>query len=78
MATPVPVQLGADVGAWVAIDSPMVQPGMDVAVKGHDRVYGPMPVRSSPAQVAEPEVPPVASSQPAGVAETGPTARVGG
>ncbi|GMU24194.1 MAG: hypothetical protein AMXMBFR13_42700 [Phycisphaerae bacterium] len=46
---PVPVQLGASLGDWVAIDSSSVQPGMPVAVKGHDRIYGPQPAAPIPA-----------------------------
>lgn len=54
---PMPVRLGAEVRdesggrfqAWIAISSPTLQPGMPVAVKGHDRIYGPMPVTVVPA-----------------------------
>lgn len=56
-AAPFPVELGADVGAWIAIRSPMVQPGTQVAIKGHDRVYGPEPVMVAPGG----EVPPPAT-----------------
>jgi len=51
---PVPVILGADVGDWVAIQSPMIREGMPVAVKGHDRIYGPMPVKMIPVKIPGP------------------------
>jgi len=43
MAMPVPVEPGSNVGDWIAVNSPMLQPGALVAVKGHDRVYAPQP-----------------------------------
>lgn len=64
-AMPVPVQLGADVGVWVAVQSPMVQPGVRVAVKGHDRIYVPGPTISRPAKVPDPpKVSGIPTSQP--------------
>lgn len=54
---PMPVQLGAQDGAWVAVSAAGLQPGVPVAVKGHDRVYGPSPVAIVPGPSA---------SQPAG------------
>lgn len=44
MGMPVPVELGAQTGDWIAVRSPMLQQGLPVVVKGHDRIYGPMPV----------------------------------
>lgn len=55
-AMPVPVQLGADVGEWVAVESAMLFPGAKVAIKGHDRVYGPQPAKPTPVSFPEPEV----------------------
>lgn len=64
MAMPVPVQMGATAGAWVAVKSPMLQAGVPVAVKGHDRVFVPMPAEPVPADV--PPLPPgLTTTQPA-------------
>ncbi|UCD28331.1 MAG: efflux RND transporter periplasmic adaptor subunit [Planctomycetota bacterium] len=54
MAIPIPVGLGADVGDWIVVNSPAIQSGMKVAVKGHDRIYGPLPVKSLPGEVRAP------------------------
>jgi multidrug efflux pump subunit AcrA (membrane-fusion protein) len=59
---PVPVKLGTDVGDWVAVQSPMLQAGAPVAVKGQDRIYGPMPVMAMPADSSGGR----AATQPAG------------
>jgi len=64
MAMPVSVRLGADVGAWTAVSSPAIRAGVLVAVKGHDRIYGPMPVKSVPGEVSGPAVSGVPSTQP--------------
>ena len=56
MAVPVPVRLGASLGSWVAVSATMLQPGVPVAIKGHDRVYGPQPVEPVPGQVDPPTV----------------------
>jgi len=84
-AMPVPVQLGTDVGAWVAISSPVVQPGVPVAVKGHDRIYGPQPVEAQPGAAPEPQTDGVATSRPATApavappsGQDQPSARLGG
>ena len=74
-AMPVPVQLGADVGTWVAIHSSSVGPGVPVAVKGHDRIYGPGPTIPRPASVPAPEAARRPSSQPAGAPASGQEAR---
>jgi len=44
MGMPVPVELGAQDGDWIAVRSPMLREQVPVVVKGHDRIYGPMPV----------------------------------
>ena len=44
MGMPVPVELGAEADDWMAVRSSMLQAGVPVAIKGHDRVYGPQPV----------------------------------
>lgn len=66
-ATPIPVQLGAYLDGWVAVTSPALQAGMPVAVKGHDRIFGPQPVMSVPAAG-------IPTSAPAGGTTTQPVA----
>lgn len=66
MAIPVPVRLGASLGAWVAVESAQLQPGVPVAVKGHDRVFAPQAVFGQPIEVSEPEGLLNATPQPAG------------
>ena len=53
MAMPTPVHLGADIGDRVAVVAANLAPGTMVAVKGHDRVYGPTPVLQQLAKGAE-------------------------
>ncbi len=56
MGIPVPVRLGAEVRVesggrfqdWIAVAAPTLEPGVRVAVKGHDRIYGPTPVALVP------------------------------
>lgn len=57
-ASPVPVQLGARVGNLVAVDSSRLQAGSLVAVRGHDRIYGPQPVQVRPADSPKPTTQP--------------------
>jgi RND family efflux transporter MFP subunit len=72
MAMPVPVKLGAEVDDWVAVSGAMLQAGAPVAIKGHDRVYGPQPVQPVPADgpTSQPSIggtnPAAPTSQPAG------------
>jgi multidrug efflux pump subunit AcrA (membrane-fusion protein) len=54
MATPIPVLLGAEIDNWIAVRSPAVQAGMKIAVKGHDRIFAPMPVIPLPATWVKP------------------------
>lgn len=54
MASPVPVQLGARVDDLVAIESPRVKAGMRVAVRGHDRIFGPQAVLVHPGDARQP------------------------
>ena len=58
LASPVAVQLGARVGDRVAIESPRVQAGMRVAVRGHDRIYGSLPVQVRPENRLKPTTQP--------------------
>jgi len=44
MAMPVPVVLGGEDPPWVAVTSSSLRAGMQVAVAGHERLYGPQPV----------------------------------
>ncbi len=67
MAVPVPVKLGASLGSWVAVSATMLQPGVPVAVKGHDRVYGPQPVEPVPARVDPPTARASTATRPAGI-----------
>jgi len=48
MGMPVPVELGAEMDDWIAVRSPMLREGVPVAVKGHNRIYGPQPVAPIP------------------------------
>jgi len=68
MAVPVPVKLGASLGSWVAVSATMLQPGVPVAVKGHDRVYGPQPVEPVPVQVDPPAAHASTATRPAAIA----------
>lgn len=54
LAAPVPVMLGAEIGRWVAIESTTVQADISVAVKGHDRIFGPTPVAAITADWIQP------------------------
>ncbi len=54
LAAPVPVMLGAELGHWVAIEGTNVQADVLVAVKGHDRIFGPTPVVSISADWIQP------------------------
>jgi hypothetical protein len=77
MAIPTPVQTGATLGSWIAVKSPAVQPGVPVAVKGHNRVYGPEPVETAPGVVEPPPEMQESSKQstsPAAVTKTGESA----
>ncbi|MHC4797917.1 MAG: efflux RND transporter periplasmic adaptor subunit, partial [Planctomycetota bacterium] len=64
-STPIPVRLGSDVGSWIAVSSPMLHAGVSVAVKGHDRIYGPMPVKSMQVKIPGPAVVGAAATKPA-------------
>lgn len=65
MAAPTPVGLGLDLGDWVVVRSPDIEAGTRVAVKGHDRVYGPMPVLSIEDQRRPPEPKDAPATRPA-------------
>jgi len=64
MGMPIPVQLGAEAEDWVAVRAPNLAPGMPVAVKGHDRIYGPQPVQSMPTE-STPSTAPAKATAPA-------------
>jgi HlyD family secretion protein len=49
MAMPVPVELGAEIGERVAVFAPQLRPGVPIAVRGQERVYGPSPAEIVPA-----------------------------
>ncbi|MBN1488578.1 MAG: efflux RND transporter periplasmic adaptor subunit [Phycisphaerae bacterium] len=67
MAMPVPVEVGADDGGWVAVVAESLQPGMPVAVKGHERIFFPSPVMIVPVEQIQAAPPPssAATTQPA-------------
>jgi len=44
MGIPMPVTVGAEAGEWIAITSHNIQPGMQVVIRGNERVMFPSPV----------------------------------
>lgn len=69
MGMPVPVKVGIEIEDWVAVSAPMLQVGVPVAVKGHDRIYGPQPVEPLPPEGASPSTQP-ATTRPSGSPES--------
>ncbi len=65
MGYPTPVRLGAVIGDWVSVEAAQLQPGAKVAIKGHDRIFGPVMVKPIPVEFALPEDVNVTETQPA-------------
>ncbi|HNQ23908.1 MAG TPA: efflux RND transporter periplasmic adaptor subunit [Phycisphaerae bacterium] len=62
-----PVSVGSDVGDWVAITSPNVQPGMMIVTRGNERLFPfPSPVVLVDSQGRPVELPPAGGGLPGG------------